>query len=223
MQCDGDGSYGYLVRHRLALSEKATTISLGWIEDEGFVAVNVALLAIYASNEYMRGVSKLHALLEHFCDPKQTTHIFDDAQIITGLSSADQSRGSRDVPWVRKQTFRHLLANAANGSLTAMTDPANASYGATFREVQTGEERAAAVTAGVMQKLWYALSVPAQELDTGKALHAYGVDSLLATELQNCFARELGAEVAISYVMGASGFEAVSVKVKSSTQLKSGE
>ena len=220
-----------LVRHRLALGEKATTINLGWIEDEGFVAENAPLLAFYASNEYMRGVSirEVHALLEHFCDPNRAMQNFDDAQIITGLGTpsqgTDQNRGGRDVPWVRKRTFRHLLASAANVSSTAMTSSTTVTYGAAFREAQTAEERTAAVTAGVVQKLSYALSVPAQELDTAKPLHAYGVDSLLAIELRNYFARDFCAEVAIFDIMGASSFEAVSaiVEVKSSIQLKSGE
>ena len=217
-----------LVRHRLALGEKATTINLGWIEDEGFVAENVALLAFYASNEYMCGVSirEVHALLEHYCDPNRAIQNFDDAQIITGLSTPTQgARGGRDVPWVRKRTFRHLLASAANGSSTAMTSSANVTYGAAFREAQTAEERAAAVTAGVVQKLSYALSVPAQELDMAKPLHAYGVDSLLAIELRNYFTREFSAEVAIFDIMGASSFEAVSaiVEAKSSTRLKTKE
>ena len=215
----------------MALGQKATTINLGWIEGEGFVAENVALLAFYASNEYMRGVSirEVHALLELFCDPDRAIQNIDDAQIITGLStptqSAEESRGGRDVPWVRKRTFRHLLASAANGSSSAITSAANVTYGVVFRESQTAEERAAAVTAGVVQKLSYALSVPAQELDTSKPLHAYGVDSLLAIELRNYFARDFGAEVAIFDIMGASSFEAVSaiVEAKSSIQLKLGE
>ncbi|KAL8794223.1 MAG: hypothetical protein Q9195_003177 [Heterodermia aff. obscurata] len=159
--------------------------------DEGFVAENLALLAVYASHEYMRGVSirEVHALLEHFCDPKRVIQNFGDAQIITGLSTptrgADERRGTRGVPWVRKRTFRHLLANTANGSSNAMTSPANVTYGVAFREAQTAEERAAAVTAGVGPNLSYALSVPAEELDTSKPLHAYGVDSLLAIELRN--------------------------------------
>lgn len=220
-----------LVRHRLAIGEKATTINLGWIEDEGFVAENVALLAYYASNEYMRGASirELHALLEYYCNPNRTIQNPDDAQVITGLGTpkqaADRSSGGRDVPWVRKRTFRHLLASAANGSSKETTSHANVTYGMAFRDAQNAEERAAAVMAGVMHKLSCALSIPAQELDTAKPLHAYGVDSLLAIELRNYFAREFRADVPIFDIMGAPSLEAVGalVEARSSIQLRSEE
>ena len=46
---------------------------------------------------------------------------------------------------------------------------------------------------------------PAGDVDTGKPLYAYGVDSLLAVELRNWFGKEIGAEVAIFDIMGGQG------------------
>ncbi len=44
-------------------------------------------------------------------------------------------------------------------------------------------------------------------------LHAYGVDSLLAVELRNFFAKELNDAVAIFDIMGGSSFEALGMTV----------
>lgn len=72
-------------------------------------------------------------------------------------------------------------------------------------------DAAGIVTEGLVSKLSKALSIPVDDIDTHLALHIYGVDSLLAVELRNWFAKDLHAEVAIFDIMGASSLPAVSM------------
>lgn len=55
--------------------------------------------------------------------------------------------------------------------------------------------------------------MPRDDIDTSKPLHAYGVDSLLAVELRNCFSKELSADVAIFDLTGGASVDAVSLTV----------
>lgn len=66
---------------------------------------------------------------------------------------------------------------------------------------------------GLVRKVSKALSIPPEDIDANKPLHAYGVDSLLAVELRNWFAKELNADVAIFDIMAGSSFAGVGVFV----------
>ena len=76
---------------------------------------------------------------------------------------------------------------------------------------------------GLLQKLSRALSIVPEDIDVSKALHAYGVDSLLAVELRNFFTKELGADVAIFEIMGGASFETVSGTVARKSQFCTAE
>lgn len=54
-------------------------------------------------------------------------------------------------------------------------------------------------------KLARALSISADDIEQGKQLGAYGVDSLMAVELRNWIARDFGANIAVFEIMGGGG------------------
>ena len=51
----------------------------------------------------------------------------------------------------------------------------------------------------MVQKLCRALMNEAEAADTGKPLHAYGVNSLVAVELRSWFTKEMGAGGSLRY------------------------
>ncbi len=61
--------------------------------------------------------------------------------------------------------------------------------------------------------------MPRDDIDTSKPLHAYGVDSLLAGELRNYFAKELSVDVAIFDLMGGPSIDAVTLTVAKKSTL----
>lgn len=96
--------------------------------------------------------------------------------------------------------------------------------GARYLDLFIGAESVAEGSAVVLEalrvRLSKALSVPFDDLDPGKALHHFGVDSLLAVELRNWFAKEWSADVAIFDIMGAPNLAAISVTAASRSSLK---
>ena len=83
-------------------------------------------------------------------------------------------------------------------------------YAALLSKAASTEQAIRVVTDGILQKLSRALSIAPENMDVTKPLHVYGVDSLLAIELRNFFAKEFGADVAVFDITGGSSFEAVS-------------
>ena len=103
-------------------------------------------------------------------------------------------------------------------------DPSSSLHGKTvdyatlLRDAASLEDAARIVTGGLLQKLSRALFISPEDMDITKPLHAYGVDSLLAVELRNYFAKELSADVAIFDITGSSSFEAVGMTVARKSQ-----
>jgi len=109
----------------------------------------------------------------------------------------------------------------AEGS-RAQDEVVNLNYSEVFANANSLNEAARFVLDALMSKLAKALSIPHEEPDPAKALHAYGVNSLMAVELRNWFAKEWNADVAIFDIMGAPNLTAVSVTVAGKSTFKQG-
>ena len=122
----------------------------------------------------------------------------------------------KEPHWMQRRTFRHLR-------LIGLHDPLSANsvdYVALFRNAASLEDASQIVTEGLLRKLSRALSIPAEEIDTSKPLHTYGVDSLLAVELRNYFAKEMEADMAIFDIMGGSSIQSVSILVSRKSRFR---
>lgn len=120
--------------------------------------------------------------------------------------------GLNESSWKQRPTFRHTRQIGLGEASSSLAGKA-VEHAALLREAASIEDAARVVIDGLVQKLSRALSMPAENLNTTKPLHAYGVDSLLAVELRNYFAKEFGADVTVFEISGGSSFEAVSITV----------
>lgn len=61
-----------LAHHRIGIGEKATTLNLGLMVDDGVLTENSKMMTILQSTGYLLGItqSELFGLLEHYCNPK---------------------------------------------------------------------------------------------------------------------------------------------------------
>jgi len=91
-------------------------------------------------------------------------------------------------------------------------------YGVLLSAATDIEDAAKIVTEGVTYKLAKALRVDADSMNIKKPLHQYGVDSMLAIELRNWFAKMCKANVAVFDVVGARSFEEVGARVARSSE-----
>ena len=205
-----------LVEYRVLSGEKATALDLGWMESEGIAAENSFLSSSLAATGCLIPISpaQFHALLDHYCNPSLKVISPVASQAIVGLDipATMQAKGMKEPHWMQRRTARHLHLTCLDGSLSISSEEA-VDYVKLFRNAASLEDGGRVVREGLLRKLSGALSLPKEDMDTSKPLHTYGVDSLLAVELRNYFAKEMDADMAIFDIMGGSSIESISMLV----------
>ncbi len=212
-----------LVQYRTMRGEKASAVDLGWMESEGVAAENSALSTSLAATGCLIPISspQFHALLDHFCNPSLDVVASSAIQAVVGLEipATMQAKGMKEPHWMQRRTSRHLRSIGLDGPSSTNSEK-TIDYVALFRNAASLDEASKVVAEGLLRKLSRALSIPWEDMDTSKALHTYGVDSLLAVELRNYFAKELDADMAIFDIMGGSSIESVSMLVTKKSRLR---
>lgn len=74
--------------------------------------------------------------------------------------------------------------------------------GASFRESTDSAERIQIVLRALTARLARAMSMSADDIELGKPLSMYGVDSLMAVDLRNWIMRGFEAPIKVSDIMG---------------------
>lgn len=215
-----------LAAHRLALGEKAMSIDLGWMGDVGIVAENANLtrgkeaigdLAPVFETEFL-------ALLDHYCDPGffQPPEL---SQIVIGLVTPAQFKGKGLEPpdWLLERPLLRGLSRDANEDRKGPAEGGDIRPDRNWAEelgrASSITEATEVVVEALKRKLSKATSVPQEEIDTKQPLHVYGVDSLLAVEIRNWFAKVLKADVAIFDITGQGTLEQVAEHAASQSSL----
>lgn len=207
----GNAYQGALAQHRISRGEKAIALDLGWMGSVGIIAENEKYRRNKENAQDMAQIeeTEFHALLDYYCDPGLELASPMKAEPIVGLVTAAQfrSRGLEPPDWMQWPAFSRLaqLGLADFSSTSSGSDSeATIDYVAEFVRAPSIDEASGVVVSGLVQKLARVLSgLSVDEIDVKKPLHAYGVDSLLAVELRNWFAKEFRAEVAIFDLMSA--------------------
>lgn len=200
-----------LAQYRRSQGLKATCIYLGWMGDVGIVAETegytrgleaAADKAIITEKEYW-------ALLETYCDP-----ILDCARSaipedpIIGLITPSQfrARGIEPPAWTERPLFANLAQiGAPEDAVLQVTEggpKVETSLAVAFAKAGSADEAKAAAIEGLMSRLSRAVSVPTSDIDPKRPLHVYGVDSLLAVELRNWFAKVWKADIGVFDITG---------------------
>jgi len=184
------------------------TINVSYLTSVGFVAEH------YQYVNYFRAMG-LHAMQTRDLHSLLSIAIQDDAtdyhpgQIICGLtplSSSDQDDGRRY--WMHEDRFI-ALRNTGKGASGEGADKGGSSSAVSLAEElrRCGADNAAAatdiVTAALVQRLARLMMMPAEDIDPGRPLNAYGVDSLVAVEVRNWIKREMAVDVSVFEVMAS--------------------
>lgn len=212
-----------LAHYRVARGEKATSLDLGWMVSEGAVAESSFLSTSMAAGGSFMPISQAEffALLDHYCNPALDTTSASATQAVIGLEipAKLQAKGLKEPHWMQRRTFRHLHRMGLGKNQDSSSSEQSVDYAASLREASSLEAAGPVVLDCLLQKLSRSLSMPRDDIDTSKPLHAYGVDSLLAVELRNYFAKELSADVAIFDLMGGASIDAVALTVAKKSTL----
>lgn len=164
----------------------------------------------------------LLALLDHYCDPSSTLGVLSECQTVVELATpaATRAKGAEIPPFMQGSTLRTMHQMNTLEAPTASRSEATTDYAALFAKTTSLVEAGDIVAQGLTRKLAKTLSMPPKDIDIGRPLHAYRVDSLLAVELRNWFAKEMSADVAIFNIMGGSSIAAVSITVAENSQFR---
>lgn len=211
----GQGNYGcgnifqdQLAAHRHARGERALTIDIGYLLSVGFVAEHDEYVDhVKAMGLRVMRNSDLHGLL---------------ATAITGAGEAEAEaphppqvmcglpHDAYDEAWYWIEDGR--FAALRNQGSAAVGAAADGSEELALREALTrcgrassdGDDNEAAVdliTQALVRRLAKLMMVPESDVDAGRPLAAYGVDSLFAGEVRNWVAREVAVEVSVFDLM----------------------
>ncbi|KAJ6150676.1 hypothetical protein N7470_007270 [Penicillium chermesinum] len=211
-----------LAHYRNAQGEKATTFNLGVMLDDGVLRDNDAVRTALIGTGYLLGITQreMFALLEYHCDPSlpiPSTPLRSQVLVGIDVPSRIEARGAEIPIIMTRPLFRGTWnITDADGSVK---EEAKADVVKDLAGVRSRAEAAEIIAQALMQRLSKALGVPIGNLDPSKAMHAYGVDSLVAVELRNWFKWRLDAEVAVFEILGNATFEDIGTLVAGKSQL----
>jgi hypothetical protein len=211
-----------LTHYRNGIGEKATTLNLGVMVDDGVLRDNDAVRTALIGTGYLLGITQkeMFALLEHHCDP--SLEIPDTplkSQVLVGIDvpSNIESRGA-EIPVIMTRPLFRGTWNINNSDSNVKEDAVADVVRELVGICSTGEA-AEVIANSLMRRLSKALAVPLENLDSSKAMHAYGVDSLVAVELRNWFKYKLEAEVAVFEVLGDATFKDIGTLVAGKSKI----
>lgn len=205
-----------LARQRLARGRPALSLDIGWMRDVGIIAETGAYQRQRQKADDMQPVEgrELLALLTLSLDPSRplpTPAHGQAGQVLFGLRTpADLLARGRAVPAILERPlfapFSNNPAVRAEGgtSTSSSTSAAEVTDDGTLFRQAAGDprERTKIVRRALASKLARAMSISPEDVEPGKPLSTYGVDSLMAVELRNWFGKEFGASVAVFDIMG---------------------
>ncbi|RYO96509.1 hypothetical protein DL765_011598 [Monosporascus sp. GIB2] len=213
-----------LSRYSTCHGQKLLSIDLGPMRTVGSIAENDALKRTFDKYLGLKLIEEKEflTLLDIFCDPEYRTSTSTTRnQVTMGIvTPADLLLRGTDLPLEHMHRslfayFNHARAISSNTSSANSVDAA-----ALFRQAETAEEMTKVVTDSLMRKLARALSMQPEDVDEGKPLHLYGVDSLVAVELRNWIAKEFGVDLPVFELMSGRTILAIGQLVTKTSQVK---
>ncbi|KAI3394363.1 hypothetical protein diail_2874 [Diaporthe ilicicola] len=196
----GQGNYGagnifqdYFASHRRSLGLRAMTIDIGYLLSVGFVAEHDEYVDhVKAMGLKVMHNSDLHGLLSVAMEDPGT----HPAQVMCGLPFNEYSEAWYWISDGRFAALRNRGEGTGGGS-----GPAVSLRDELVRCAGGVAAAADLITAAMVQRLAKLMMMPESDVDAGRALSMYGVDSLVAVEVRNWIARETGVDVSVFDIM----------------------
>jgi KR domain/Phosphopantetheine attachment site len=199
-----------LAAHRLSRGQKAVSLDLGWMADDGYVTQNARALQNMRSGGFFAPMSQqeLFALLDSYCDPNRSLDSLSRSQIVLGLElpAMLRAKGIDEPSFMRTPIYFSLQIQGTNGPLSNGGNPTGSqgkNPAALLGAATSSVEASSIVTDCLSHKLCHSLGLGASGINPAKPLYEYGVDSLLALELKNWCAKVLASDVSVLELLGA--------------------
>ncbi|KAL9618086.1 MAG: hypothetical protein Q9160_007156 [Pyrenula sp. 1 TL-2023] len=209
----GNTFQDHLAHLRVSRGERATSVSLGAMMDEGYLVGRRDVLDVLLNVKQLLPMSQaeLFAIFDQYCQPSSPfrPHVITCLQ----LPAEAAAKGLQLASWMSLPIFSHLHQLSSSTS-SSLTDQATSSSSSTSDDLYTtlkpllltssAQELTPILTTALSTKLAKFLSLPVSDYDTSKPLHSYGIDSLIAMELRNWFRRVLKVEVSVFEILGGA-------------------
>ncbi|KAF6826616.1 polyketide synthase [Colletotrichum plurivorum] len=196
----GQGNYGcgnifqdYFAAYRRSQGLRAMTIDIGYLLSVGFVAEHDEYVDhVKAMGLKVMHKSDLHGLMATALEGSEA----HPPQVMCGLPFNEHDDAWY---WILDQRFAGLrkmaAGSGAGGSATvSLRDEL-------IRCGKVDDESVHLITSALVQRLAKLMMMPEDDVDAGKPLSAYGVDSLVAVEVRNWIAKEVAVEVSVFDIM----------------------
>ncbi|KAK5626259.1 hypothetical protein RRF57_001974 [Xylaria bambusicola] len=214
-----------LAHTRVSLGEKAVSIDLGLMVGEGIVAEDTELLGTLRRwGQFMDvGQSELIALMDHYCDPELPLLQHNEAQVLIGVETAAaiRSKGIDIHHSFSRPMFRQLFRMDAPEHNDDHDSEDKADYSGILKRTSSYEAAGELITGWLKVKIAQTLNLQQIDVDEEKPIHVYGIDSLVAVDLKNWFAKEIGAEVQVFVLLGNKPLREVAFEAAQCSRFKS--
>lgn len=206
-----------LAIYRRARGLAATCIDLCNIMSVGFVAENQETLnknpLFFFAHDGIREDEFL-SLVEFHLDAERAGCL-GQPQIGVGLAplSVFKERGLPEPTFIKSPLFRQLrsASGESGGAADGAVDQDGAvSVTSALKLAESPEAAAELICDALVKRLSRTMRIPEPDIDVGKPIHVYGVDSLVAMEIRNYLASECGSEISVLEIMGNKSMEALS-------------
>lgn len=208
-------------RYRIDHGEKAVSLDLGVMMEDGALAENVDLLNRVLAYGALDAISRsqFFAMLDYYCDPALPISTVRKGQVIIGLGIGAGS-GLDGMAISRQALFCHLRQPSSAIEDVTTWDKKVVDFRRLFQQSNSLAEGGTIMSEALIQKLSNSLSALHKDVDMQKPMHAYGVDSLLAMELRNWIAKEFSADVPVFEIVGGSTLNTLGMLIASRSQVK---
>ncbi|KAF7175096.1 hypothetical protein CNMCM7691_006500 [Aspergillus felis] len=217
-----------LARHRRSQDLKAVAVDLGIMRDVGILAEQ-GTTGKLADWEAVLGIREkpFHALMKSLINREwKGDSDLSPAQVCTGLGTADvMARFGLERPeHFSDPRFGPLnVLSIASSSSSADQDTSSAASSPSTRlaAASTLAEAVSIITDALVHKTAEILQMPLSEVDPGRPMYRYGVDSLVALEVRNWITRELQANMALLEILAAEPMRVFAGKIAEKSRLVS--
>ena len=212
-----------LARYRVGHGEKAISLDLGAMVDDGTLAENPDLLQRVLTYGALQPITRqrFFGILDHYCNPAMPILKPHEAQVVIGIANGEGS-DLDGFDLSRQPMLRQLLQeskgkSASRNRVNEEADNFRGLFSDSASLIKAGE----IVVQALIKKL--SKSLPALQngdVDIHKSIQSYGVDSLLSVDLRNWIKKEFRADVAVFETQGASTFSMLGKLVAGRSGLK---
>ncbi|KAL8910257.1 MAG: hypothetical protein Q9171_004421 [Xanthocarpia ochracea] len=215
-----------LAQYRRSKGLKAISVNLGIMRDVGVLAETGTSGNIKLWEDVL-GIREpaFHALMKSLINQQMRGSQADYPwQVCTGLGTADimASHGLAQPDYFSDPRFGPLAVTSVTKATAAEGQGSTVSFASRLGKANSMEQATEIITDALVQKTAEILQMPASEVDPGRPLYRYGVDSLVALEVRNWITREMKANMALLEILAAVPIESFAGKIAEKSKLVTG-